>query len=293
MNKSQKEFYLREQLKAIKEELGDEDGQDIDKMRLRLAELDITPETFTEINRQINRLEKTSPDSMEAAVTRTYIDWMLTLPWNKYTEDNLDIEHAKTVLDREHYGLKEIKERILDFISIKKLKEDGHSPIICFVGPPGTGKTSLGKSIANSLGREYIRISLGGVKDEAEIRGHRRTYIGALPGKIIQAMKKAKTINPVILLDEIDKMSRDLHGDPASALLEVLDPEQNKTFVDHFLDMEYDLSKVMFITTANMLDTIPQALRDRLEIITFAGYTEDEKFQIAKNYIVKKQIIYI
>ncbi len=290
MNKSQKEFYLREQLKAIKEELGDEDSQDIDKMRMRLADLDVTPETFTEINRQINRLEKTSPDSMEAAVTRTYIDWMLSLPWNKHSEDNLDIEHAKSVLDREHYGLKEIKDRILDFISIKKLKEDGHSPIICFVGPPGTGKTSLGKSIANSLGREYIRISLGGVKDEAEIRGHRRTYVGAMPGRFIQAIKKSGTSNPVIIIDELDKIGSDFRGDPSAAMLEVLDPQQNKTFYDNYLGVPFDFSKVLFIATANTLDTLSEPLRDRMEVIMLSGYTQEEKVSIAKRHLVSKVI---
>lgn len=287
MNKAQKEFYLREQLRAIKKELGD-DEEDCDKYRIKLAELPLTEEAATEINRQINRLEKTSPDSMEAAVLRNYIDWALALPWGKHTTDNLDLAHARSILDEEHYGLKEIKDRILDFISIRNLKQDGYTPILCFAGPPGTGKTSLGKSIARSLGREYFRVSLGGVKDEAEIRGHRRTYVGAMPGRFVQGIRKAGSCNPVIIIDELDKIGSDFRGDPSAAMLEVLDPQQNKTFYDNYLGIPFDLSKVIFIATANNLETISDALRDRMEIIQLSGYTPEEKFHIAQKYIIKR-----
>lgn len=290
MNKSQKEFYLREQLKAIKKELGEDDIEDIDSMRDKLAALSLVEETRMEINRQINRLEKTSPESMEAAVIRNYLDWIFGLPWTKETQDNLNIEHAKKILDEDHYGMKEIKDRILDFISIRKLKQDGYSPILCFVGPPGTGKTSLGKSIAKSLGREYFRISLGGVKDEAEIRGHRRTYVGAMPGRFIQGMRKAGTSNPVIIIDELDKIGADFRGDPSAAMLEVLDPHQNKTFNDNYLGIPFDLSKVIFIATANSLDTISEPLRDRMEIIQVSGYTLEEKISITKKHLLRKAI---
>lgn len=290
MNKSQKEFYLREQLKAIKKELGEDDAEDIDSIRAKLATLTIPEEALTEINRQINRLERTAADSMEASVTRNYIDWMLALPWGKISEDNLDIKHAKEILDQDHYGLKDIKERILDFISIRKLKEDSHTPILCFFGPPGTGKTSLGKSIAKCLGREYFRVSFGGVKDEAEIRGHRRTYVGAMPGRFIQGFRKVGSSNPVIIIDELDKIGADFRGDPSAALLEVLDPQQNKAFHDNYLGVPFDLSKVIFIATANSLDTISEPLRDRMEIIQLSGYSMEEKIHIARLHLITKAI---
>lgn len=290
MNKSQKEFYLREQLKAIKKELGEDDGEEIDLMRDKLDALPLTEEVYTEIMRQVNRLEKTAPDSMEAAVIRNYLDWVLNLPWARETVDNLDISNAKKVLDEDHYGLKEIKDRILDFISIKTLKKDGYSPILCFIGPPGTGKTSLGKSIAKSLGREHFRISLGGIKDEAEIRGHRRTYVGAMPGRFIQGIRKAGTLNPIIIIDELDKIGSDFRGDPSAAMLEVLDPQQNKTFHDNYLGIPFDLSKVMFIATANSIDSISEPLRDRMEMIHLSGYTQEEKLMIAKQHLIRKSI---
>jgi ATP-dependent Lon protease len=290
MNKSQKEFYLREQLRAIKKELGEDELEDVDKMREAASKLALSEEALTEVNRQINRLERTSADSMEASVIRTYLDWMLNLPWGKETVDNLDIKHAKAILDKEHYGLKEIKERILDYISIRNLKQDGHTPILCFVGPPGTGKTSLGKSIATSLGREMFRISLGGVKDEAEIRGHRRTYVGAMPGRLIQGMRKAGTMNPIIVIDELDKLGSDFRGDPSAAMLEVLDPQQNKTFYDNYLGVAFDLSKVIFIATANSLETISEPLRDRMEVIQLSGYTLEEKKHIAHNHLVSRAV---
>ena len=289
MNRSQKEFYLREQLKAIKKELGDED-EDIDQLEDKLFTLTLNEETRKEIKKNISRLERTSPDSMEATVLRNYLDTVLGLPWGIETEDNLDIEHAKSILDEDHYGLREIKDRILDFISIRTIKKDGYSPILCFAGPPGTGKTSLGKSIAKSLGRKYVRVSLGGVKDEAEIRGHRRTYVGAMPGRFIQGIRKAGSCNPVMIIDELDKVGADFRGDPSAAMLEVLDPNQNSTFYDNYLGMPFDLSKVIFIATANRLDTISEPLRDRMEIITLSGYTELEKLAIAKKYLVKKSI---
>ncbi len=288
MNRSQKEFYLREQLKAIKTELGEDDGDDIETFRERLDLLDVSDEVRTEIGRQVNRLERTSPDSMEASVIRTYLDCALALPWNKETSDNLDIAHAKKILDEDHYGLKDIKERILDFISVKTLKNDGFAPILCFAGPPGTGKTSLGKTIARALGREYFRVSLGGVKDEAEIRGHRRTYVGAMPGRFIQGLRKCGASNPVIIIDELDKLGADFRGDPSAAMLEVLDPQQNKTFYDNYLGLPFDLSKAIFIATANSLDTISEPLRDRMEIIQLSGYTLEEKVEIAKRHIIRR-----
>ncbi|MBI2775341.1 endopeptidase La [Candidatus Dependentiae bacterium] len=290
MNKSQKEFYLREQLKAIKKELGEDDVEDVEEMRTKIETLALSEEARVEVNRQLNRLERTAADSMEASVTRTYLDWMLSMPWGSETSDNLDIKHAREILDQDHHGLKEIKERILDFISIRKLKQDSHTPILCFFGPPGTGKTSLGQSIAKCLGRECFRVSLGGVKDEAEIRGHRRTYVGAMPGRIIQGFRKVKSLNPVIVIDELDKIGADFRGDPSAALLEVLDPQQNKTFYDNYLGVPFDLSKVIFIATANSLETISEPLRDRMEIIQLSGYTLDEKLHISNLHLIRKAI---
>lgn len=290
MNKSQKEFFLREQLKAIKKELGEDDVEELEEMRTKAESLQTNEEVRSEILRQINRLERTAPDSMEATVTRNYIEWMLALPWGNYVQDNLDIQHAKSILDEDHFGLKDIKERILDFISIRNLKENSTTPIICFVGPPGTGKTSLGKSIARCLGRDYFRVALGGVKDEAEIRGHRRTYVGAMPGRFIQGFRKVNSCNPVIIIDELDKIGIDFRGDPSAALLEVLDPQQNKAFYDNYLGVPFDLSQVIFIATANGLDSISAPLRDRMEIIELSGYSLEEKKEIAKRHLVKRAI---
>jgi ATP-dependent Lon protease len=289
MNNMQKEFYLREQLKAIRKELGEED-EDHDKLAEKLAQAPLTEEARAEGLRQLKRLEKTPADSMEASVIRTYLDWLLELPWGKHSAENLDIKKARTVLDEDHYGLHEIKERILDFISVRTLKHDGHAPILCFAGPPGTGKTSLGKSIARSLGREYIRVALGGIKDEAEIRGHRRTYVGAMPGRFIQALRKAESCNPVIVIDEIDKLGQDFRGDPSAAMLEVLDPHQNKAFHDNYLGVAFDLSKAIFIATANSLENLAEPLRDRLEVISLSGYTPEEKLEIAKRHLVRKAV---
>lgn len=288
MNKAQKEYYLREQLKAIKQELGEDDLEEIEQMYERLEMLPVTAEIKEEVKRQISRLERTAPDSLEATVTRNYLEWIFSLPWDKETEDNLEIKHAKAILDDAHFGLKEIKDRILDFISVRNLKQDGYAPILCFVGPPGTGKTSLGKSIAKSLGRQYARISLGGVKDEAEIRGHRRTYVGAMPGRFIQALRKAESSNPLVVIDELDKLGSDFRGDPSAAMLEVLDPQQNNTFYDNYLGIPFDLSKILFVATANNLETIPGPLRDRLEIIELSGYTVEEKVHIAHKHLISK-----
>ena len=290
MNKAQKEFYLREQLKAIKQELGEDDAEEIDTMRGSLESLPVSDETKSEINRQINRLERTAPDSLEATVTRNYLEWVFAMPWGVETEDNLDIQHASQILNEDHHGLKDIKDRILDFISIRNLKKDGYAPILCFVGPPGTGKTSLGKSIARSLGRHYGRISLGGVKDEAEIRGHRRTYVGAMPGRFIQAIRKAGSANPLLIIDELDKIGADFRGDPSAAMLELLDPQQNGTFYDNYLGIPFDLSKIMFIATANTIDTISDPLRDRMEIIELSGYTPEEKVSIAQKHLIARAI---
>ncbi|MFZ5954762.1 MAG: endopeptidase La [Candidatus Dependentiae bacterium] len=292
VEKSQKEYYLTEQMKAIQKELGREDQSvEIAQIRSKVKTLGLTKEATEKVEKELRRLEQMPPLSSEAVVSRNYVDWIISLPWKKISKDAISLSHAEEILNQHHAGLHKAKERIIEFLAAKKFSKTlSRSPIICLVGPPGVGKTSLASSIAKSLGREFVRISLGGVKDEAEIRGHRRTYIGAMPGKIVQAMKKAKTINPVILLDEIDKMGRDLHGDPAAALLEVLDPEQNKTFVDHYLDVEYDLSKVMFIATANMLEGIPYPLFDRMEIIGLSGYTEDEKVAIAQEFLIPKSL---
>lgn len=286
MNQAQKEFYLREQLKAIKNELGDEDGEEIEHLRFKLNQIEITEESKQEINRQINRLEKTTADSMEAAVLRNYIEFILALPWGKTTVDNLNLDHAKKVLDEDHYGLSEIKDRILDFISIRTLNKEGKAPILCLAGPPGTGKTSLGKSIARALGRSYARVALGGIKDEAEIRGHRRTYVGAMPGRFIQSMRKAEFMNPVIIIDELDKIGTDFRGDPSAAMLEVLDPQQNKTFYDNYLGIPFDLSQALFVATANDVNAISEPLRDRLEIIYLPGYTIEEKCEIARRHLL-------
>lgn len=288
MNKSQKEYYLREQLRAIKKELGEDDVEDIEQMMAKLEKVSCNEDAKAEIRRQINRLEKTAPDSMEATVLRNYLDWMFSIPWGIETTDNLDIANAKAILDQDHYGLKDIKDRIIDFMCVRNLKQDGMTPILCFAGPPGTGKTSLGQSIARSLGRNYHRISLGGVKDEAEIRGHRRTYVGAMPGRFVQAIRKAGSMNPVIIIDELDKIGSDFRGDPSAAMLEVLDPQQNKGFYDNYLGVPFDLSRVIFIATANNVETISQPLRDRMEIIQVDGYTQEEKTQIARRYLIKK-----
>jgi ATP-dependent Lon protease len=290
MNQSQKEFYLREQLKVIKRELGEEDSDDVEQFRSKLAQFELPAEARNEVQRQINRLEKTAPDSMEATVLRNHLDCVLSLPWNKETVDNLDLKHARAILDQDHYGIEEVKERILDFISIKIMKKDGYSPILCLYGPPGAGKTSLGVSIAKSLGREYFRVSLGGVKDEAEIRGHRRTYVGAMPGRFIQGMRKVQSGNPVIIIDELDKIGADFRGDPSAAMLEVLDPQQNKTFYDNYLGIPFDLSKALFIATANSLETISEPLRDRMEIIELSSYTFEEKVNIAQQHLIKKAL---
>ena len=292
MTKSQKEYFLREQIRAIKSELGDTDNkqEEFQELRQKILEQKMTDENEMEVLKQLSRLERMHPDSSEASILRTYLELIVELPWNKQSEDNLDLKHAKTVLDEDHFDLQKIKERCLEFLAVRKLNKTMKGPILCFVGPPGVGKTSLGRSIARALGREFHRISLGGVKDEAEIRGHRRTYVGAMPGKIIQGLKQVKSRNPIFVLDEIDKMGNDFRGDPSSALLEVLDPEQNNTFRDHYLNLPFDLSNVMFLATANVLESIPAALRDRMEVIQLSGYTEDEKSKISKQYLIPKQI---
>ena len=292
MDKSQREYYLRQQLKAIQQELGeaDESKVEIEEYRDKIAKKNLPEEARKEAERELERLSRMHPSSAEYTVASTYLDWITALPWNESTEDNLDIRKARKVLDDDHYGLEKAKKRIIEYLAVRKLKPDTKGPILCFAGPPGTGKTSLGHSIARALGRKFIRIALGGVRDEAEIRGHRRTYIGALPGRVIQGIRRAESNNPVFMLDEIDKLGSDFRGDPSSALLEVLDPEQNFSFTDHYLDVPFDLSHVMFITTANMLETIPPALRDRLEIIELLGYTADEKLKIAERYLIPRQI---
>jgi ATP-dependent Lon protease len=292
MEKGQREFFLRQQLKAIQEELGEGDPEqaEVNELRSRFAEMHLPEEVQKAVDRELARLEKLPPAAAEYGVIRTYLDWLVTLPWDKTTPDNLDLDQARRVLDEDHFDLEKVKERIIEYLAVSKLKNDLSGPIICFVGPPGVGKTSLGQSIARTLGRKFQRLSVGGVRDEAEIRGHRRTYIGAMPGTIIRAIRDAESLNPVVLIDEIDKMGADFRGDPASAMLEVLDPEQNKAFRDHYLDLPFDLSKVLFICTANTLDTIPSPLLDRMDVIHLSGYTEDEKFGIAKRYLVPKQL---
>jgi ATP-dependent Lon protease len=292
LDKGQREYFLRQQLKAIQEELGeaDEIQAEITELREQLSSIQLPEEVRKQVDRELARLERLQPAMAEYGVVRSYVEWIAALPWDTSTEDNLDLKHARKVLDEDHYDIEQVKDRILEFLGVRRLKPDARGSILCFVGPPGVGKTSLGRSIARALGRTFERISVGGVRDEAEIRGHRRTYIGAMPGTIIRAMRDAGANNPLLMIDEIDKMGADFRGDPSSAMLEVLDPEQNQTFRDHYLDLPFDLSKVIFVTTANTLDTIPSPLRDRMEVIQLAGYTEAEKLQIAKRYLVPRQI---
>jgi ATP-dependent Lon protease len=293
MEKGQREYFLRQQLKAIQQELGEDDPEqaEVNELRLRLAELTALPDDVREAaERELGRLERLPTAAAEYGVIRTYLEWILTLPWGVFTADNLDLEHARTVLDDDHFDLEKVKDRIVEYLAVAKLRNEVSGQILCFVGPPGVGKTSLGHSIANALGRKFVRLSVGGVRDESEIRGHRRTYIGSMPGTIIRSLRDASSANPLVLIDEIDKMGADWRGDPSSAMLEVLDPEQNKTFRDHYLDLPFDLSKTLFICTANTLDAIPGPLLDRMDVISLSGYTEDEKLGIAKRYLYPKQL---
>ncbi len=289
MERAQKEYYLNEKIKAIQKELGRGEKSEFDELKKKIETAGMPKDVFEKATQELKKLEAMPPMSAESTVSRNYLDWLLAVPWKKKSKETRSIDHAEKVLNADHYGLEKIKERILEFLAVRQLVKNPKGSILCFVGPPGVGKTSLGMSIAKATGRKFVRMSLGGVRDEAEIRGHRRTYIGALPGQIIQSMKKAGTRNPVFMLDEVDKMASDFRGDPASALLEVLDPEQNHSFQDHYLDVEYDLSQVLFVATANVLHTIPAALQDRMEILRLHGYTEVEKLEIAKQYLVKKQ----
>jgi ATP-dependent Lon protease len=292
MDKAQREYFLREQMKAIQKELGevDERQEEFEELKRSIKKADMPKEVEKVALKELRRMSRMSPGAAEYTVARTYLDWLIELPWNKSSEDNLDIKHAEAILEDDHYGLEKVKKRILEYLAVRKLKSDMKGPILCLVGPPGVGKTSLGKSVAKSLGREFVRMSLGGVRDEAEIRGHRRTYIGSLPGRVIKGMKKAGMNNPVFILDEIDKLGADYRGDPSSALLEVLDPEQNSTFSDHYLEVDFDLSKVLFIATANQMGPIPGPLRDRMEVIELPGYTEEEKLHIARRHLVNEAV---
>ncbi|MDX6642806.1 MAG: ATP-dependent Lon protease, partial [Solirubrobacteraceae bacterium] len=292
LDHSQREYFLRQQLKAIQEELGEADEMqaEANELREQLDAIELPEEVRRQVDRELSRLERLPPAAAEHGVIRTWLEWIAGLPWDKRSEDNLDLKHARKVLDEDHYDIEQVKDRILEFLAVRKLKADARGSILCFVGPPGVGKTSLGRSVSRALEREFERISVGGVRDEAEIRGHRRTYIGAMPGTIIRALRDAGTKNPLFMIDEIDKMGADFRGDPASAMLEVLDPEQNSTFRDHYLDVAFDLSNVMFVTTANTLDTVPGPLQDRMEVIQLAGYTEEEKLEIARRYLVPRQI---
>ena len=292
MSKTQREYFLREQLRQIHQELGegDEKTEEMNEIKAQIDKAGMPAEVKKEANKQLKRLEQMHPESSESSLVRTYLDWMVELPWSTKTDDNLDLKKAKQVLDEDHYNLEKIKERFLEYLAVNKLRKEIRGPILCFVGPPGVGKTSLGKSIARALGRNFVRISLGGIRDEAEIRGHRRTYVGALPGRIIQGMKQAGSSNPVFMLDELDKLGNDFRGDPSAALLEVLDPEQNHGFSDHYLNVPFDLSNVLFICTANLLDTVPPALRDRMEVINLSGYTNEEKLEIARRFLIPRQL---